>query len=290
MTDTAIVRQGLQSVTSRIRDRLPGWFDGVVYALLGILVIVSMFGGLLAPYDPYQVDLTLSLQPPSAAHLLGTDENGRDILSRILVGAQGTLTSSFIIGVAAALIGIFFAALAATLGRWVDEIIMRLCDILLAIPSLVLALGIAIALGPSLQSAVIALVVSMWPGTTRVIRGVFRKTMSETYVESARAMGASKPRIMVQHVIPNSLDVVIVQTAFDIGGITLILAGLSFIGVGAQPPSAEWGAMASAGRSYALTAWWVALWPGLAITLAVVTFGLLGEILQARLNPALRKG
>lgn len=273
----------------RLRTTLPGWFDLGVYAMLLALIIAVAFGGMLAPYDPYRVDLPASLQPPSAEHLLGTDENGRDIWSRILVGASGTLWSAFVIAITAAGIGVLAAALAASLGRWVDEAIMRICDILLAVPGLVLALGIAVALGPSLQSAAIAMIIASWPGTTRVVRGVFRTTMSQSYVESARAMGASKPRIMVQHVIPNSLDVVIVQTAFDIGGITLLLAGLSFIGVGAQPPSAEWGAMAAAGGAYALTSWWVALWPGLAITFAVVTFGLLGEVLQARLNPMLRK-
>jgi peptide/nickel transport system permease protein len=287
MTATAVLGRGI--VAPLRWARLPHWFDGIVYLMLLALMVAVAFGGALAPYDPYHVDLPSALLPPSPEHLMGTDENGRDIWSRILTGAAGTLWSAFLIAVVAAFIGVAAAALAASLGRWVDESIMRLCDILLAVPSLVLALGIAIALGPSLESAAIAMIIASWPGTTRVVRGVFRTTMSQSYVESARAMGASRTRVMLQHVIPNSLDVVIVQTAFDIGGLTLLLAGLSYIGVGAQPPSAEWGAMASAGGAYALTSWWVALWPGLAITFAVVTFGLMGEILQARLNPMLRR-
>lgn len=265
------------------------WLEVFVYLSLALLAVAVLFGSWLAPYDPFQVDLANALQPPSSAHLMGTDQNGRDIWSRILDGASGTLLSAAIIGVAAALIGVAVAAVAAMFGGWVDEALMRLCDIVLAVPGLVLALGIAIALGPSLQSAVIAMIVAQWPGTTRVVRSVFRTTMSQAYVESATAMGSSRLRMMIQHVIPNSLDVVIVQTAFDIGGITLILAGLSYIGVGAQPPSAEWGSMAADGGAYALTSWWVAMWPGLAITFAVVTFALWGEILQTRLNPALKK-
>lgn len=287
MTTATIGRAIARPARGWIR-RLPG-MEIVVYAMLAALVFAVCFGKLLAPYDPFAVDLPSALLPPSAEHLLGTDQSGRDIWSRIPDGASGTLLSAALIGLAAAAIGILVAAIAATFGGWIDEMLMRLCDIILAIPGLVLALGIAIALGPSLESAVIAMIIAQWPGTTRVVRTVFRTTMEQSYVESARAMGASRLRVMVQHVIPNSLDVVIVQTAFDIGGITLLLAGLSYIGVGAQPPSAEWGSMAAEGGAYALTSWWVAMWPGLAITFAVVTFALLGEILQAKLNPALKK-
>ncbi|MCX6497531.1 MAG: ABC transporter permease [Arthrobacter sp.] len=288
-TLTAVPRTRLFSLAKMIPSARAPWFDRLVIALAVILLLVACLGEFMAPYDPYSVQPALALKPPSQTHWLGTDENGRDILSRILAGARSTVFSAVFIGVAAAAIGVALAALASTLGRWIDELIMRICDIMLAIPPLVLALGIAMALGPSLQSATIALIASLWPGTARIVRGVMRKTMSESYVEAARSLGASRLRVMVRHVIPNSMDVAIVHTAFEIGGITLILAGLSFVGVGAQPPSAEWGAMAAAGRNYALTAWWVTVAPGLAITFAVVTLGLFGEVLQGRLSPSRRK-
>ena len=265
------------------------WFDALVIAMVILLALTALFGEFIAPYDPYAVQLAQAAQPPDRAHWLGTDENGRDILSRLLAGARSTILSAVLIGVAAAAIGVMLAAVAAMLGGWVDEFIMRICDIMLAIPPLVLALGIAMALGPSLQSAIVALIAALWPGTTRIVRGVMRKTMAESYVEASRSLGASRFRTMTRHVIPNSLDVALVHTAFEIGGTILILAGLSFVGVGAQPPSAEWGAMAAAGRNYALTSWWITLAPGMAITCVVVTFGLFGEVLQARFSPSQRK-
>ncbi|MGO4681399.1 ABC transporter permease [Microbacterium sp. 2MCAF23] len=278
------------SPTGGLRGRLgPAkqlWFDGVVVGLVVLLVLLAAFGGLLAPNDPFLVDLGKAFIPPGPQHLLGTDESGRDVLSRLMTGAGTTLLSALVIALSAGVIGVIIAALASLAGGWLDEAVMRLCDIVLAIPALILALGIAMALGPSLQSAIIALIVAMWPGTTRIVRSSMRKNMEEPYVEAARSQGASKWNVVFRHVIPNSLDVAIVDTAFSIGGITLILASLSFIGVGAQPPSPEWGAMAADGRSYVLTSWWITVAPGLAIMVAAVAFGLLGEVLQARFNPS----
>lgn len=273
-------------IRQRLRPARQLWFDGVVVGLVVFLLLLAVFGGMLAPEDPYEVDLARAFLPPGGEHLLGTDENGRDILSRLMAGAGTTLLSSVVIAMAAALLGVTIAAIASLAGGVLDEAVMRICDIVLAIPALILALGIAMALGPSLESAIIALIVALWPGTTRIVRSTMRRVMEEPYVEAARSMGASRVNVVFRHVIPNSLDVAIVDTAFSIGGITLILASLSFIGVGAQPPSPEWGAMAADGRSYALTAWWITVAPGLAITLAVIAFGLLGEVLQARFNPS----
>ncbi len=273
-------------IRQRLRPSRQLWFDGAVVGLVVFLLLLAVFGGLLAPEDPYEVDLARAFLPPGGEHLLGTDENGRDILSRLMAGAGTTLLSSVVIAIAAAVLGVTIAAIASLAGGVLDEAVMRICDIVLAIPALILALGIAMALGPSLESAIIALIVALWPGTTRIVRSTMRRVMEEPYVEAARSMGASRVNVVFRHVIPNSLDVAIVDTAFSIGGITLILASLSFIGVGAQPPSPEWGAMAADGRSYALTAWWITVAPGLAITLAVIAFGLLGEVLQARFNPS----
>lgn len=273
---------GKQSRTART-----SWFERVVFTVVAFLLLLAVFGPLLAPMDPYRSRPTDKLIAPGAAHWFGTDQQGRDILSRLLTGARATLLSALLIVVAAAVIGILVATAAAVGGRWVDQIIMRMCDIALALPALVLALGIAVALSPGLTSAIIAMIFALWPSFARITRSAIRQSMSASYVEGARCMGASKLRLMFRHVLPNSLDIVIVQAAFDIGGTTIILAGLSYIGVGAQPPSAEWGAMASDGASYIVTAWWAALIPGLAITIVAITFGLFGDILQVRRDPAL---
>lgn len=278
------------SSTIRKRGGKRQWFDRMVYVILTILLIACIFGPVLAPHDPYQVNLDTKFLSPRPGYWLGTDASGRDILSRLLVGARGTLVSATLIALLAAIVGVLVAAIATTFGKWVDEILMRICDISLSLPLLVFGLGISVALGPSLQSAIIALVLAMWPGFARLARGVMKQTMAESYVEAARTMGASRLRIMLRHVLPNSLDVVVVHTTFDIGGVTLLLAGMSFIGVGAQPPSAEWGAMTSDGRGYIVTAWWASLAPGIAITLSVIAFGLLGDILQKRMDPSLRMG
>jgi len=165
---------------------------------------------------------------------------------------------------------------------------MRLTDTVLALPGMLVALGFAAALGPSLRSAIIAMILVGWPATARLLRGIMRETMAMPYVDSARVLGVSKFRLMVFHVLPNSLDVLIVKWAADIGFTILVLGGLSFIGVGAQPPSAEWGAMVAQAKAYITTAWWAALFPGFAIALTAAAFGLFGEILQVRRNPMLR--
>lgn len=289
MSLTATAGTRLGAVVRRRRSRAP-WLDYFVYAIMTVILIACVFGPMLAPHDPYRTDLDARFLSPRAGYWLGTDASGRDILSRLLVGARGTLLSATAIALLASFVGVAIAAIAAVSGKWADDILMRVCDIALSLPLLVFGLGISVALGPSLRSAIIALVLAMWPGFARLARGVIRQTMTESYVEAARTMGASKFRLMVKHVLPNSLDVVVVHTAFDIGGVTLLLAGMSFIGVGAQPPSAEWGAMASDGRGYIVTAWWASLAPGIAITLCVVAMGLFGDILQARMDPALRGG
>ncbi|MGW4048765.1 ABC transporter permease [Streptomyces sp. NPDC004721] len=265
------------------------WFNRVIVLLALLLLVVAVFGDRLAPLDPYRVMPHDALLPPSSEHWFGTDQQGRDVFSRLLVGARSTLLSSVLIVAAGALIGVAIAALAASLPKWLDQLIMRICDIALALPNMVLALGIAMALGPSLRSALIALVISLCPSYIRMSRVVMRETMTASYFEAARLMGASRWRIVTRHLLPNSTDLLGVQAAFDVGGMALMLGGLSFIGVGAQPPSAEWGAMAADGRSEVITAWWMAFFPGVAITLSVITFGLLGELLQTWRDPNLRE-
>ena len=199
------------------------------------------------------------------------------------------MIAAIIVVVVTTVIGVLVACVAAVSPRVVDEAIMRLCDIFMALPPMVLALGIAAALGPSLTSVVTAMVVAMWPGTTRLVRGILRETMTASSVEAARVMGVSTPRIMVRHVLPNSMDSVYVQASMEVSGTIVVMAGLAFLGVGAAPPSADWGSMVAQGREYITTAWWVAAFPGLAITVAAVAFGLLGDAIRLRLDPSVRK-
>ncbi len=201
------------------------------------------------------------------------------------MGARSTLLAAVGVVVASTFVGAVVAAVAASAPRWLDEAIMRVVDIFLAFPSIVLALGIAAALGPSLTSVVVAMVVAMWPATARLVRAVMRQTTSSQYVEAARLTGMSQRRLMSRHVLPNSFDSVYVQLGLDISGAIVLIAGLAFLGVGAAPPSADWGSMVAQGREYVTTAWWVALFPGLAITLAAVGFALLGDTLRVRLDP-----
>ena len=256
--------------------------------VLGV-VIVTFLGSWLAPFDPYRVDVSAAFLPPGVdGHLFGTDAEGRDVLSRILVGAHETVFSTVIVILAAAVLGTAVGVAAAAGPRWVDEVLMRICDVFLSVPSLVLALGVAAVLGPSLSSAVIALAVTWWPGYARLVRSVVRDTLQLEYVAAARVLGVSRTRMVRRHLLPGIRDTLLVQTTVDVAAIILVISGLSFIGVGAQVPSAEWGAMVADGRSYVVTAWWVAVFPGLAIAVTAIAAQLLGDALRVRLDPTLR--
>lgn len=262
--------------------------DSLVLALIAAIMLIAILGPFVAPDTVYRSDILNALQPPSAAHWFGTDDQGRDVFWRVIAGSQATLISSVLIVTGFSLVGIVIATLATVGPRWLDGLLMRLCDIGLALPGLVVALGFAAALGPSLQSAIIAKVVTGWPMTARFLRAVMRETMTAPFVTGATVLGVSRWRLMTRHVLPNSLDVLVVKWAGDIGTTILILAGMSFIGVGAQPPSAEWGAMIAAGKGYVSSAWWVVAAPGLAIAVTSIAFGLLGDILQVWRDPSLR--
>jgi len=284
-TRPAAIGSGLARAARALAGPRAGALDAVAFVLVAVLVVAVVAGPWLAPHDPYRADPTAALLPPGGSYLLGTDDAGRDILSRLLVGARTTLLAATGVVVLSTLVGVLVAAVAAAGPRWLDETLLRVVDVFLAFPSIVLALGIAAALGPSLTSVVVAMVVAMWPATARLVRSVMRETMSSQYVEAARLTGMSSPRVVARHVLPNSLDSVYVQLGLDVSGAIVLIAGLAFLGVGAPPPSADWGSMVAQGREYVTTAWWVALFPGLAITLAAVAFGLLGDALRARLDP-----
>lgn len=278
-----------RAARTRRRRRTP-IAERVAVVLAVLIVIIAVVGPWLAPHDPYAVDPAQSLRSPNAAHWFGTDANGRDVLSRVLTGARTTLTATFIVLVVATAVGVLIGTLAALCGTVVDEILMRICDIGLALPSIVLALGLAAALGPSLSSAVIAMAATWWPGYARLVRTVVREVRYAEFVESARMLGAGRMRLVLRHILPNSLSILYVQVTLDVAAVMLVISGLSFIGVGAQVPSAEWGAMIAAAANNVVNGWWALLFPGLAIGITAVAFNLVGDWLRVRTDPTLKAG
>lgn len=285
MTAPAIAH--VQPATARRKEGFSA-FEIFVFTLVIALLVIAVFGPFLAPDSIYNSDIANSLMPPSAANWFGTDDQGRDVFWRLIVGAQTTLLSAFLVVTLYSLIGVTLATVAAAGPRWLDEGLMRITDIGLALPGMIVALGFAAAMGASLRSAIIAMAITGWPITARMLRGIMRQTMEQPFVAGAQVLGVSKWRLMTKHVLPNSLDVLIVKWAGDIGTTVLVLASLSFIGVGAQPPSAEWGATIAAARGYVSTAWWTVVAPGAAVAITSIAFGLLGDIIQVRRDPSLR--
>jgi peptide/nickel transport system permease protein len=264
--------------------------ERIALVVVVLVVVVAIIGPWIAPYDPYRVDLVQALQPPSAAHWFGTDVNGRDVLSRVLAGAQATLSATGIVLLITIVIGVVVGTLAALGGRVIDEVLMRITDIGLALPSIILALGFAVALGPGLESAVVAIAATWWPGYARLVRSIVRETRHADFVESATALGVSRWRLVTKHILPNSLDPMYVQVTLDVAAVMLVISGLSFVGVGAQVPSAEWGAMIAAASDNVLNGWWALLFPGLAIAITAIAFNLSGDWLRVRQDPTLRDG
>jgi peptide/nickel transport system permease protein len=258
-------------------------------ALVLFAVAVALAAPLIAPADPIAMMPDLRLQPPSLAHWMGTDDGGRDILSRIIFGTRSSLLTALGILAVASVTGTAIGLAAGYFGGWVDEILMRITDMFLAFPALVLAMGLAATLGPSLFNAMLATAVVWWPWYARLVRGQALHLKQEAFVEAARVSGASALRIAFHHILRNCLTPIIVQMSLDIGYAILTLASLSFIGLGAQPPTPEWGSMVSVGRDYFLDQWWMVTFPGLAIFLAVMAFNLLGDGLQEALSPRLRR-
>lgn len=256
--------------------------------LIATLILVALAAPLIAPADPLKQVLSLRLKPPSAAHWLGTDQLGRDVLSRMIYGARiSLLIGTIVVGLAAS-VGTFVGLVAGYAGGWLDEGLMRLTDVFFAFPALILAMAISGALGPSLTNAMIAIAVVSWPIYARLVRAQVLSLREREFVEAARGLGASAAHIIWQHILPNTLAPLLVQASFDMGGAILSAAGLSFIGFGAQPPTAEWGVMISEGRNYIVTQPWLSLFPGLAILLTVAAFNLIGDGLRDALDPRLR--
>ena len=258
-------------------------------ALIATLAACALLAPLLAPYDPLAQDLAVRLKPPSPEHWLGTDSLGRDIASRILYGARISLVIGVVVVGSAGVFGTFVGLVAGYAGGLVDEALMRLTEVFLAFPALILAMAIAGALGPSLTNAIIAIAAVTWAVYARLVRGQILSLRQREFVEAARAMGASRRRIVLRHLLPNTLAPLMVQASFDMGSSIIAAAGLSFIGFGAQPPTPEWGVMISEGRNFISTQPWLSLFPGLAILLAVGSFNLLGDGLRDAFDPRLSR-
>ncbi len=247
---------------------------------VAVLIVLAIAGPLLAPYAPGALDLANQLSPPTAAHPFGTDDLGRDILSRVIVGTQYSLAAVAVVLGSALVIGIAVGAIAGYAGGLPDDVLMRVTDIFLAFPGVVLALAIAAALGPGLTSAMLALAAIWWPTYARLVRGQVLALKSNDYVDAARSLGASDTRIVVIHILRNGIAPVLVQLTLDMGNVLVSFAGLSFLGLGAAVGTAEWGAMVSAGQSNLLTNWWLSTFPGLAIFVSALVLNMLGDTIQ----------
>jgi peptide/nickel transport system permease protein len=284
-TSPGRVRSALGRTAVYVRHH-PGLI--VAGVIIALIVGAALLAPLIAPYPEdagTATDLLNTLQPPSDEHRLGTDLVGRDVFSRVLFGAWYSVGTSVLVIAGALAIGVPIGLFSGAIGGWVDDILMRVVDIFLAFPSLLLALAIGAALGPSLEHAAIAIVIAWWPWYARLMRGEAAAIRGRAFIESGRLLGIGQIRIAVRHILPNAAGPVIVQASLDLGGVILTLAGLSFLGLGARDPVPEWGLMVEQGRTLFQTHPWVAIAPGAAIMLAALAFTLLGEGLRERLDP-----
>ncbi|MGQ3213044.1 MAG: nickel transporter permease [Shinella sp.] len=260
-------------------------------AVIGLVIILGLvflaaFAPLLAPHSPYIGDLAKArLMTPGPGHWLGTDDQGRDILSRLIYGSRLTLQVVLLVAVIAAPIGLLVGTVAGYAGGWVDAVLMRVTDIFLAFPKLVLALAFVAALGPGIGNAIIAIAITSWPPYARIARAETLTVRNSDYILAVQLMGASPWRIVLRHIMPLCISSLIVRVTLDMAGIILTAAGLGFLGLGAQPPLPEWGAMIASGRRFILDQWWVAAAPGFAILIVSLGFNLLGDGLRDALDP-----
>jgi peptide/nickel transport system permease protein len=258
--------------------------------LIGLVIIVALlliaaFAPWIATHSPFEQNLRNVLQPPSGAHWFGTDELGRDIYSRIVHGSRITLLIVLLVSVIVAPIGLILGAVSGYFSGWVDVVLMRVTDLFLAFPSLILALAFVAAMGPGLENAIIAIALTAWPQIARLARAETLTVRNSDYIAAVRLQGASPMRIVIRHVLPMCIPSVIIRVTLNMAGIILTAAGLGFLGLGAQPPSPEWGAMTSTGRRFMLDSWWLVTMPGLAILIVSLAFNLFGDALRDALDP-----
>lgn len=256
-----------------------------------LLVLMALTAPLIVPFphDTAETHIDNRFLSPSSQHFFGTDELGRDVFSRVLYGSRLSLQVGAIAIGLALTIGVPLGVVAGYSGGMLDEVIMRITDVFLSFPPLLLAMAISTLLGPNLTNAMIAIAIAWWPWYTRLLRSEAISVRERDYVQAARAMGASPGKIVFKHVLPNCLAPIIIQASMDFGSIILTSAALSFLGLGAQPPTPEWGLMVSTGRTFFLTHWWIVTFPGLAIFIAVLSFNLVGDGLREILDPKMRR-
>ena len=256
--------------------------------IIAILIVLALFGPWLAPYPRQgegKTNVPDRFLPPSEKYWLGADQLGRDILSRVIIGSRIALQAPAIVVILAVLIGAPLGALAGYMGGWVDNLIMRVTDLFLAFPSLLLAVTIVAAVGPSLTNAMIAIAISWWPWYTRLVRGVTISLRERYFVEAARSIGVPSGTIILRHILPNCVTPILVQATIDFGTVILAEGSLAFLGLGTKPPAPDWGLMVSQGRSFILDQWWISTIPGMAIFISVLAFNLLGDTLRDILDP-----
>ncbi len=282
---------------SRRQARLAAWYQGwlsfranpmtmIGLAILLFLVFIAMLAPVLAPHDPFAQDLAARLQPPgSEKYILGSDGLGRDVLSRLMYGSRITLYIVTLVVIIAPVAGLLIGTVAGYAGGWTDVVLMRITDIFLAFPRLVLALAFVAALGAGIENAVIAISLTAWPPYARIARAETLTMRHSDFIHAVRLQGAGPLRIITRHIWPLCISSLVVRVTLDMAGIILAAAGLGFLGLGAQPPTPEWGAMISEGRRFILDHWWVATMPGLAIFTVSLAFNLLGDGLRDVLDP-----
>lgn len=249
------------------------------------IFFVAIFSSYVAPYDPYKINVYKVLTPPSKEHPFGTDELGRDVFSRVVYGARVSLEVGFLAMGIAIFTGTILGAIAGYYGGWIDTIIMRLVDVMLAFPTLFLILAVVAVLEPSIYIIMVVIGLTGWMDVARLVRAEVLSLKEREFVLAARAIGASAGRVIFKHILPNAIYPVIVAATFSVGGAILIESGLSFLGLGIQPPEPSWGGILSVGKDYITVAWWLSLFPGVAIFLTVLSFNLLGEALRDAIDP-----
>ncbi|MED7930340.1 ABC transporter permease [Nonomuraea sp. LP-02] len=264
--------------------RIPDRFAALGAVLIVLLVLAAILAPWLAPYDADPRPLESQL-PPSGAHWLGTDHAGRDVLSQILYGARTSLFIAVAVLAVSATAGVTLGMIAGYAGGWARDVIMRITDVFLAFPALLLSLALAVVLPPSVNTVVLAIAVTWWPWYARLAASTAASIATRGYVDAARCLGVPAPLIVLRHVLPNSLTPVLVQMSLDAGGVILTSAALSYLGLGAQEPTAEWGLMVQQGQTYFTTSWWMVTFPGLAILVTAFAFNVLGEGLRNALDP-----
>jgi peptide/nickel transport system permease protein len=256
--------------------------------IIMITFLATGFASFLAPHDPGKTGVSLKLTPPSSKHYLGTDQLGRDVFSRMLYGSRVSLSVGFVAVAISIFIGILVGAIAGYYSGWVDSLLMRFVDIMLCFPSFFLILTVVALLGPSLFKVMAVIGITSWMGTSRFVRAEFLSLRERDFVQAAKGLGVNDLRIIFHHILPNALAPVFVTATLDVATAILVEAGLSFLGFGVQPPAPSWGNILTEGRTYIFDAWWLTLFPGLAILITVLSFNLLGEGLRDALDPRLR--